>query len=324
MNTLRSLLLALISLLALTAASPGNAQPYPSKPIRLIVGFTPGGATDIVARMLAEQLTQSLQQSVVVENKPGANGNVGAELVAKSPADGYTLLFTPSPHVISRVLYPTVPFDPIADFEPVALVAKLPYFVIANPKVPANNLSELVAYAKANPGKLTYGTAGQGTMNHLAMELLKQMAGVDIVTVNYKGGAPAQTDVIAGHIDLMIASTAQATPFVKDGKVKALAIAATTRLTDMPGIPTSAESGLPGFTADTWLGVLAPKGTPKAIVDRLNGDIAKALATPEMKARLAKAGAEPFPESPQAFAAVMKQDQDKWTKLIHSIGIKME
>ena len=308
---------------ALTMTTAGAAE-YPTKPIRIVVGFTPGGGTDIVARMLALRLSQSMGQPVVVENKPGANGNIGAELVARSAPDGYTLLLTPSPHVISRVLYLTVSFDPIADFEPVGLVARLPLFVIANPRVPANNLRELIAYAKANPGKLSYGTAGQGTINHLAMELLKQMAGVDILTVNYKGGVPAQTDVIAGHIDLMVATTAQAMPFVRDKKVKALAIASDSRLAEAPEVPTATESGLPGYTADTWQALLAPAATPRAVVDRLNAEIAKALQDPETKAQLAKIGVDPFFGPPQKLAAIMKEEQAKWSKLIRDIGVKAE
>ena len=312
---------------AMLIASFGSAhaqQPYPNKPIHIIVAFPPGGSTDVVVRLLAVQLPRSMVQPVIVENRPGANGNIGANVVAKANPDGYTLLITPGTHVISRVLYPSAPFDPIADFEPVGTVVKFPYIIIANPRVPASNLRELIAYAKANPGKLSYGTAGQGTLNHLAMELLKQMAGIDILTVNYKGGAPALTDVIAGHIDLSVFSTTGALPAIRAGQLKVLATAADSRLADLPDIPTSAEAGLPGFTADGWFGILAPARTPRPIVERLNAEITKALQSPEMKEGLAKIGTEAFAGSPQEFAALMKKDQAKWAKLIQDLGIKGE
>lgn len=312
---------------AVLIACVGSAaaqQAYPNKPVHIVVAFPPGGSTDVVARLLAVQFPRSVHQPLIVENRPGANGNIGANAVAKANPDGYTLLLTPGTHVISRVLYPTAPFDPMADFEPVCTVVKFPYVIIANPRVPASNLRELIAYAKANPGKLSYGTAGQGTLNHLAMELLKQMAGVDILTVNYKGGAPALTDVIAGHIDLIVLSITGAMPAIRAGQLKVLASAASSRLAELPEVPTSAEAGLPGFTADGWFGILAPAKTPRSIVERLNAEIAKALQNPEMKEGLAKIGTEAFTGSPQEFAALMKKDQAKWAKLIQDVGIRGE
>ena len=249
MKLSRCLPAAMLAVAAFALCGSVSAQTFPSKSIRIVVGFAPGGAVDIIGRILAERLAANIRHPVIIDNRAGASGIIGADLVAKAAADGYTLFFTPSPHVISPVVYANVPFDPIADFEPVSLVANLSYFVIANPRLPANNLRELISLAKASPGKLTYGTAGYGTVNHLAMELLKQVAGIDMRTVNYKGGGPAQNDVIAGHIDLMVASAAQAAPFIIGGKVKALAITADSRLAEMPNIPTATESGLLGHAA---------------------------------------------------------------------------
>ncbi|MSQ71703.1 MAG: tripartite tricarboxylate transporter substrate binding protein [Betaproteobacteria bacterium] len=324
MKATRHLLLAIIPVAAAVLCNATSAQDYPSKPIHIVVGVTPGGSTDMVTRLLANRWSQRMQRPVIVENKPGGNGNIAADLIAKSKPDGYALLLTPGTHVIMRVLDPATPFDPIADFEPVGAVVNLSYVVLAGPRVSANNLRELIAHAKANPGKLSYSTPGQGTMNHLAMELLKQMAGVDILPVHYKGGPGAMTDVIAGHIDLTIQSTAAASPFVRSGKVKALVVAADSRFADMPDIPTSEESGLPQFTVNNWLAVLAPAGTPRPVVERLNAEIANALQNPEMKTKLSDVGARPFAGSPQSLASLMKEDQAKWAKLIQTIRIKAE
>lgn len=327
MNQPRRAFLATVLSGAASAALPflAHAQVFPDRPVRIVVGFPPGGATDVVARLLAERLGQVLRQSVFVDNKPGVNGNIGADFVAKSRPDGHTLLFTPSGHVISRVLYPQVPFDPIKDFEPVSLVAQVPFLVVANPKMPGANLREMIAFAKANPGKLTYGTAGSGTINHLAMELLKQMAGIDVLAVPYKGGVPAQTDVIGGYVDMMVASVAQAAPLVADGKLKALALAADARIPSIPSVPTSAESGLPGFAASTWLALLAPAGTPAAVAEQVNTEVARILQDAEVRARLARIGVEPLPPGPRdQLRALMQQDQVKWGKLIADIGIKAD
>lgn len=299
-------------------------QSFPSKPVRIVVGFPPGGGTDILARVVAERMTQSLGQSAFVENRPGANGILAAEMVAKSAPDGHTLLVTNTPHVLNPAMYARVPFEPIADFEPVGLIAALPYLLIANPKTPGSSLREVVAFAKANPRRLTYGLPGIGTMNHLAMELLKQMAGIEVVGVPYKGGAPAQTDVIAGHIDMMMATTAQAAAFVRSGKLKAYVVARHARVPDLPDVPTAAEAGYPDFQTDVWIALLAPARTAAPIVARLNGEIARALQAPETRERLAAIGAEPLAGPPEKLAELMRRDQARWTRVLRDIGIKPE
>jgi tripartite-type tricarboxylate transporter receptor subunit TctC len=309
---------------ALFLSTVACAQGFPAKPVRIVVGFPPGGGTDILARVIAERLTQSLGQSAYVENRPGANGILAAEVVAKSAPDGHTLLVTNSPHVLNQAMYARVPFDPIADFEPVGLIAALPYLLVANPKTAGNTLRELVAFAKANPKRLTYGLPGIGTMNHLSMELLKQMAGIDVVGVPYKGGAPAQTDVIAGHVDMMMATTAQAASFVRGGKLKAYVVARHTRVPDLPDVPTAAEAGYPDFQTDVWIALLAPARTPAPIVARLNGEIARALQAPETRERLAAIGAQPLAGPPEQLAELMRRDQVRWTRVIRDIGIKPE
>ena len=306
------------------ASGLSPAADFPTKPIRVVVGFPPGGGTDILARVIAERFSQNLGRPAVVENRPGANGIIAAEFVAKSPADGHVLLVTNTPHVLNPAIYAKVPFDPVRDFEPVGLIGALPYLLVGNPSLPAGTLRELVALAKRSPGKLTYGLPGTGTMNHLAMELFKQMAAIDVTGVPYKGGAPAQADVIAGHIDVMMATTAQAAPFVRSGRLKAFAVARSARVPDLPEVPTAAEAGLPEFQTDVWIALLAPARTPADVIARLNAEIAKALQAPETRQRLVAIGAEPLAGPPERLGEMMRGDQARWTKLIRDIGIKPE
>src|SRR4030095_5020494 len=279
------IVLALVSPLAC-------AQTYPTKPIRLVVPFPPGGATDILARDVAQKLSDAWGQSFVVDNRPGAGGNIGSELVAKAAPDGYTLeMGTVGTHAINASLYAKMPYDHVKDFVPVILVAGVPNVLVVNPSVPVNSVAELIAYAKANPGKLNFASSGNGTSIHLSGELFKVMAGVQITHVPYKGSAPALQDLLGGQVQLMFDNLPPSLPQIKAGKLKALAVTSTTRAAALPDVPTMAESGLPGFEASSWFGVLAPAGTPPAIVAKLNAEIGKWLASPEAKEKLAKQGA---------------------------------
>jgi tripartite-type tricarboxylate transporter receptor subunit TctC len=303
---------------------PAHAA-YPDKPVRLVVPFPAGGATDFMARSLAQKLGDRLGQTVVVDNKGGAGGAVGAEAVATSPADGYTLLFsTMGVLAINPSLYKSLRYDPVKSFVPVSLTHSTANMLVVHPSVPAKNVQELIAYAKANPGKLTFGSAGNGTSSHLAGELFKSMAGVDITHIPYKGTGPALTDLLTGRISMMIDTVSVHVENVNAGKVRALGVTGTKRVPSMPTVPTIAESGLPGYDVSIWLGVLAPAGTPADIVDRLNTEIGKVMSDPEMKAQLAKAGIEALHSSPADFAATIKNDTAKWTKVVKASGATVD
>ena len=269
-----------------------SAQTYPTKPIRIVVPFPAGGTTDVLARAAAQKLTESLGQPAVVDNRPGAGGNIGAELVAKSPPDGYTLLMgTVGTHAINPSLYPKMPYDHVKDFAPVILVAGVPNVLVINPALPVNSVQELIAYAKANPGKLNFASSGNGTSIHLSGELFKTMAGVQMTHVPYKGSAPALQDLVGGQVQLMFDNLPSSLALIKGGKLKALAVTSSARAAALPDVPTLAESGLPGFEASSWFGLLAPAGTPQPIILKVNGDVAKWLASPEAKEKLLAQGA---------------------------------
>jgi len=300
-------------------------QAYPAKPIRLVVPFPAGGTTDILARAVGQKLTEAWGQPVVVDNRPGAGGNIGSELVAKAAPDGYTLLMgTVGTHAINASLYAKMPYDHIKDFAPVILVAGVPNVLVVNPAVPVNSVQELIAYAKANPGRLNFASSGSGTSIHLSGELFKVMAGVQMTHIPYKGSSPALQDLIGGQVQLMFDNLPSALPQIKGGKLRALAVTSATRAAALPDVPTVAEAGLPGFEASSWFGVLAPAGTPVAIIARLNAEIAKWLASPEAREKLAGQGANAAGGSPEDFAKHIAAETAKWQKVVKESGAKVD
>jgi tripartite-type tricarboxylate transporter receptor subunit TctC len=315
---------ALGMLLALTAAL-ASAQSYPTKPIRIVVPFPPGGATDILARDVAQKLTEAWGQQVIVDNRPGAGGNIGSELVARSAPDGYTLeMGTVGTHAINASLYAKMPYDHLKDFVPVILVAGVPNVLVVNPALPVNSVAELIAYAKANPGKLNFASSGSGTSIHLSAELFKVMAGVQMTHIPYKGSAPALQDLLGGQVQLMFDNLPPSLPQIKAGKLRALAVTTATRAPALPDVPTVAEAGLPGFESSSWFGLLAPAGTPPAIVVKLNAEVAKWLATPDAKERLAKQGANAVGGSPEDFEKHIAAETVKWAKVVKDSGARVD
>jgi len=307
------------------APQPACAQAYPTKPIRLVVPFPPGGSLDVVARAIGQKLTEAWGQPVVIDNRPGAGGNIGADLVAKSAPDGYTILEGAlSTHAVNVSLYSKMPYDPVRDFAPITLVAITPNVLVLNPSFPANSVPELIAYAKAHPGGLSFGSGSNGSAGHLAGELFKTAAGVDMVHIPYKGGAPALQALLAGDTQLMFDNLANSTPQLKAGKLKALAVTTAKRSALAPELPTLAETGLPGFDIYTWWGFMAPAGTPKEIIAKWNGEVTRILATPEMKAFFAQQGAEPAPTTPEQFAALIRSEIPKYAKIVKDSGAKVD
>jgi tripartite-type tricarboxylate transporter receptor subunit TctC len=302
-----------------------RAESYPERPVKIVVPYPAGGSNDIIARVLAQKLGERDGQSFFVENRAGASGNIGAEVVATSAADGYTLLVTAPPPLTTNVaLYKSLPFDPATAFAPVALLATVPIVLMVHPSLPVKNVQELIALAKAKPGTLNFGSSGIGSTNHLAGELLKSMTGIDIVHVPYKGAAPAMNDLIAGHIPMMFDNMPGVLPQVKGGAVRAIAVAGATRAAALPDVPTVAESGVPGFEAFSWFGMVAAAKTPAATLQKLQGDVSAILATPNMKTRLADLGAEPGTVSGAAFGKFLADDTAKWAKVIKISGATME
>jgi len=306
---------------ALHAADPG----YPSRPIRVIVPFAPGGSTDILIRTVSQKFGDHLGQTAVIDNRGGAGGRIGAELAAKSPADGYTVMATTSGVVVvNPSLYRKLNYDPAKDFVPVTIIASLPNMLVVSPTFPANSVKALLAMAKAKPGTLTYGSGGNGTSNHLAGELMKYLAGVDVTHVPYKGGGPAVLAAITGEISMLFATMPSAIRHVKAGKLKALAVTSRKRSATMPDLPTMMESGLKDFEVAIWIGVLAPRGTPNAHIARLNADIAKSLQAPEIADRLRSQGYDPIGSSPADMAAVIKKESAMWARVIKGAGIQAD
>ena len=308
-------ILLVLAALCMAAAGIAQAQPYPSKAVRIVVAYPPGGGTDILARLVGKSLNDALKQSVVIENRAGANGGIGLEFVAKSPADGYTLL---------AIAAGPLNEDNLRLFTPVTLFAAPAYTLVVNPAVKAATVKELVALAKAQPGKLAYGSTGGGAASHLSAELFKAMAGVDLLHVPYKGVGNAVTDLLGGQVQLMVAPTQAVTSHVKSGKLRALGVTGTRRTPSLPDVPTIAEAGVPGYEAVGWFGLVAPAGTPKEVVTILNGEINRILQTPDVKARLLELGAEPAATTPEQFLAFIRSDNAKWDKLIKDRGIVVE
>ena len=305
-------------------AAPALAQNYPSKPVRVIVPTAPGGGVDILARVLGQKLSEQLGVQFVVDNRPGAAGNIGNGLAAKAAPDGYTVLTAPSAIAMGATLYSHITYDVVKDFAPISQLASTPYFIVLHPSVPANDVRQLIALAKAHPGQLTYASAGAGSASHLAGELLKRMAGVDIVHVPYKGIGPAMTDVLAGHVSFIIAGLAPAKPQVEAGKLKIIAVADAKRSSLMPKVATVAESGLPGYAVENWIGMFAPAGTPAAIVRKLNNETLKALNGAGTHQQLAAQGLEPIGSSPEEFARTIKTEVEKWARFIKETGIRSD
>lgn len=314
----------LLGLLLSLAASSSFAQAYPSKPIRLVIPFSAGGSTDIVGRLIAAKLSVDLGQPVVVENRPGAGGSVGSDLVAKADPDGYAILMVPGAHTINASLYQKLPYDTLRDFEPVIQIASVATMIVVHPAVPVTSVAELIALAKARKGELNYGSAGSGTVTHMTAELFKLMAEVDITHVPYKGSSQALKDLLGGRVQVMFANFPGTLNHVQAGKLRAIAVNGAKRSPLLPSTPTVAESGLPAFEANTWYGILAPAGTPRAVIDRLNSEIEKALQTSEVRDFLSKEGGEVIGGKPEQFAAFIRADIAKWARVIKQSGIRID
>ncbi len=320
----RTLRCAILLITAL-AASGAHAQNYPSKPLRIIVPFAAGGGADLVARTVGAKLTESLGQPVLVDNRTGAAGTIGADIAAKAPPDGHTLLLgSNGPLAINPSLYAKLPYDASRDFAPVALVTVMPFLLVTHPSLPVKSLKDLVALAKAKPGELNYGSPGSGSSTHLANELLKSMTGISITHVPYKGVAPAAIDLISGQVQMMSGDLSTLLPHVKSGRMRALAVTSARRSTLLPHMPTVVESGVPGYDASGWFGVLVPAGTPMAVIERLHASIVKGVAAADARERLAALGGDVATGTPMDFAAHLKTEAAKWGKVIRALGLKGE
>ncbi len=300
------------------------AQPYPSKPVRLIVTYPPGGGADTIARLLSPKLGEALGQPVLVENRAGAGGTIGADLVAKSPPDGYTLMLDAANYAVNPSLYPKLPYDPAKAFAPVTLIALFPNMVVVNPAFPVSSIRQLIEKIKAEPGKIAFASSGNGSAQHLAAELFRQRAGLDMVHVPYKGGGPALIDVMAGQVPLYFGNMASALPHVKNGKLKALAVTGAKRSPAAPELPTVSEAGMPGYQVYEWNAIFAPAGTPEAIVKRLHAEIAKALALPDLRERIGALGGEIVASPPADTAAWLREQTASWGKVVREGNIKIE
>jgi tripartite-type tricarboxylate transporter receptor subunit TctC len=306
------------------AATAAGAQSYPNKPIRMMVGFAPGGAADILGRITAQALGEAIGEQVVVDNRAGAGGLIATEIAAKANADGYTLLFTSPPHAINAALYRNAKYDPVKDFAAVTQVVWTALVLTVNTASPFKSVKELVAYAKANPGKLSYGSAGSGSSGHLAMELFKSVAGVNILHIPYKGTGPVITDLIAGQIQMTIGSAAPTLPMVKAGKLRALAVTSKTRSAVMPEVPTVAESGVPGYEVTQWFGILVPQGTPPNVIGRIHSAMLQGLQRKDVRDRFLASSAEPVGGTPEALRALVVQEVATWGKLVRALDLRAD
>lgn len=313
-----------LTTLALLAPGPAQAQDYPNKPIRIIVPFSPGGAVDGPTRAIAQELGKRLKQQVIIENKPGAGATIGSELVAKSAPDGYTLLLASQTNAISASLYPRLAFAPIDDFVGISLLGREPGVLVVHPSMPAKSVAELVALAKAKPGELNYASSGNGSGQHLFMAMFASMAGIKMTHVPYKGSGQATTDLLAGTVPMAIPGTQAMLKHIKDNKLRPLATTGVTRSPRLPDVPTLAESGLAGYSAYVWMGLLAPKGTPPAIVERLNRELKAALATPEVTGFMNEAGIEMVGSTPAEMDSYFREERDRWARIVRETGAKVD
>jgi len=305
-------------------AGSADAQDYPSRPVRVVVPFSPGGAVDGPMRLIAQQLTKRLGQSVFVENKPGAGATIGSELVAKSPPDGYTLLLASQTNAISATLYPNLGFDPIEDFAPISLIGREPGVVVVNPALPVQTLQQLIAYAKARPGQIDYASSGNGSGQHLFAALLCSMTGMKLNHIPYRGSGQATSDLIGGQVSLSIPGMAGMLGHIRAGKLRALAVTGNRRAAQLPDVPTVAEAGVPGYVAYVWLGLLAPKNTPPSIVNKLYQAVKEVLADDEVKRYMAQASIEPVGSTPAEFGAFFRAEKDQWARVIRETGAKID
>jgi tripartite-type tricarboxylate transporter receptor subunit TctC len=316
-------MLAAMSLAVLSASAFGQTS-FPDKAIRIVVPFAPGGGTDVLTRIVAQQMAEDMKAQIVIENRPGAGGGLGAALVAKAAPDGYTLYVGTTATSMMPSLSKNLSFDPIGDFVPIALIGSSPFILITHNKLPVNNLSDLLALAKAKPGSLSYGSAGNGSINHVGMELFKSMAQVDILHVPYKGSSAALADVLGGQLSMMMDTVVSSSQHVKSGSVKALAVTSLEKASLTPTIPTISEQGVKGFDVTAWYGFVAPKGTPQAVLQRLNTEVNKALANPAVRARYEKLGAEPVPSTLEGFGKMWIAEEKKWTNVVRNANIRSE
>ena len=323
MKSLRLPALAFAALAMLCTGGAAAQAGYPNKPIRMIVPFAAGGSTDNLARTMAQKLSELLGQPVIVDNRPGGNAIIGSEALTKAAPDGYTIMMTSVDHTVIPQLLPT-PYDPVKDFAPVGAVSYTQLLLVVNPSVPANNLQELIAYAKANPGKLNYASSGSGGVPHLTGEMFASQTGIKMQHIPYKGGGPAMIDLVGGQVQLTFAIPINAIPHIKNGKLRPIAITGASRNEALPQVPTFTEGGVPGLDVKTWFAVFAPVGTPKPIVDKLSEDIRKALAMPDVKEKLAAQGMEPYVTTPDEFAAIVKADVAKYGQVIKAGNIKID
>lgn len=321
MKTINRILVA--GALACTAFGAA-ADNYPSRPIKWVVPFTPGGAMDSMARTLGEKMAQSMGQPVVIENRPGAGGTIGSSMVAKADPDGYTMMIVSIGHAVNPALYPKLSYDGIKSFEPVSLVGIVPNVLVAHSAAKFNSVNELITQARAQPGKITYASAGTGTTIHLAAELFNSMANVDILHVPYKGSAPAVTDLLGRQVDIMFDSVSSAKPHIDSGRLKAIAVTTSKRSTALPNVPTVAEAGLKGYELNGWYAVFVPAGTPRPVVDRLNGEIVKALKQPDVAKRFAQLGAEPVGSSPEELGKYLRTETARWAEVVRTRNITAE
>ncbi len=315
---------ALVAAAAMVVAPGALAQDYPNKPIRMVLPFPPGGVTDLLARALADKLAPRLGQPVIVDNKPGAGTVLASDLVARAPADGYTLLMAASSLGTAPLIYDKVGYDPVKSFAPVTLVASVVHVVVVNPELPVKSVKDLIGYARAHPGKLNYSSTGTGTSTHLEGELLKSMANVYMVHIPYRGSGPALTDLVGGQVNVMIDALGSSGPFIKAGKLRALAVTTAKRSQSIPELPTVSESGVPGYEAMPWLGIVAPAGTPQPVVDRLYREVAKILSEPDIKERFKAWGLDIIGYSPTEFSSFIRRDVDQWTRVITNAKIKAD
>lgn len=326
MTATRRILLksAALGIAALAVPALKAQGSWPDQPIRMVIPFPPGGPTDLVSRVLADALAAQVGQSVIADNKPGANANIGAQLVARAPADGYTLLYNTSSLALSRVLYSKLSYDALADFAPVVLTAVVPLVLVVHPSLPVNNVAEFIDYAKKNAGKLSYGSASNGNVTHLAAFQFLHMNSLEAAHVPYKGSAPALVDLVGGQVQFMTDTINSALPYIRDGRLRALAVTSAKRSSVLPDVPTLQEAGMAGFEAGAWQGVVVPSATPKPIVDRLNAELNKALKDPDVLKKLAAQGAEPLGSTPEEYGAYLRSEIERWGELAKVTGVKLD